>query len=142
MRSVEELTQQRDGWLSIARKCGLNWALKTDSGGLLTNAETMHSRFDTFCATLGSNTHMVLRRNNVLLWKEEADGAENLRHALPELLTHREREVVEELLEGRTAGEIAQVLEISHRTVEKHLEVVRKKLGVRGNSAIITLFST
>jgi DNA-binding CsgD family transcriptional regulator len=53
--------------------------------------------------------------------------------ALP--LTRREREVLAILAAGKTNDEIAAVLGISPRTVQKHLEHVFEKLGVETRTA-------
>ena len=58
-----------------------------------------------------------------------------------ELLTRREHEVVALLTEGMTAVAIAHRLGVSHRTVEKHLENVYHKVGVRDRlSAVLVLY--
>ncbi len=48
----------------------------------------------------------------------------------PEDLTDRELQVLEALVEGKTNLQIGLDLDISDKTVEKHLESVYKKLGV------------
>jgi DNA-binding NarL/FixJ family response regulator len=50
-------------------------------------------------------------------------------------LTRRERQVLAAAASGRTNGEIASMLDISPRTVKKHLERVFDKLGVRTRTA-------
>jgi DNA-binding CsgD family transcriptional regulator len=50
-------------------------------------------------------------------------------------LSNREREVLTLVAEGKTNGEIAQVLSISARTVQKHLEHIFQKLGVETRMA-------
>ena len=52
-------------------------------------------------------------------------------------LTEREREVIEMAVRGLTAGQIAERLHISKRTVETHLERVSTKLGVRSKRELI-----
>lgn len=54
-----------------------------------------------------------------------------------ELLTTREREVFNCLLNGRTAKESAKDLFISPRTVERHLENLRKKLNCRNKFELV-----
>lgn len=49
-----------------------------------------------------------------------------------EELTSREREVLVHFREGRTASEIADRLFISDRTVQKHIQTARTKLGLEG----------
>ncbi len=57
-----------------------------------------------------------------------------------ELLTTREREVLQLLAEGRTVKEIAQVLELSAYTVETHKGNLMHKLGLH-NVAELTLYA-
>lgn len=45
-------------------------------------------------------------------------------------ITKREQECLHYTLQGMTAKEIARVLQISHRTVEIHLDNIRKKYGL------------
>lgn len=45
-------------------------------------------------------------------------------------LTHRQREVLEWVAEGKTTADIALILAISPPTVEKHLRLARETLGV------------
>ena len=51
------------------------------------------------------------------------------------MLSPREREVLALVAEGRANDEIAAELHLSVRTVERHLQNVYGKLGVRGPSA-------
>src|SRR5262249_10167023 len=53
--------------------------------------------------------------------------------AAPFGLTRREREVLR-LFEGRTSREIGALLSISPRTVERHVDTILHKLGVRTRS--------
>ena len=50
-------------------------------------------------------------------------------------LTDREREVLALVVAGKTNGEIATILAISARTVQKHLEHIFQKLGVETRTA-------
>lgn len=50
-------------------------------------------------------------------------------------VTQREAEVLLWLSHGKTNREIAQIMDISHRTVNKHLEVVFRKLEVDNRTA-------
>jgi DNA-binding NarL/FixJ family response regulator len=54
-------------------------------------------------------------------------------------LTQRELEVLEHVAAGRTDREIATLLFVSVRTVQKHLEHVYEKLGVRTRTAAAML---
>ena len=50
------------------------------------------------------------------------------------VLTHREREVLALVADGRTNRAIADTLFIEARTVEKHVEHIRAKLGARSRA--------
>lgn len=54
-----------------------------------------------------------------------------------ELLTTREREVLQLVAEGRTSGEIANRLFISPRTAEGHRANLMRKLGMQNNADLI-----
>jgi DNA-binding CsgD family transcriptional regulator len=69
---------------------------------------------------------LVMRRERAAMGSDELG-------ALP--LTRREREVLAILASGKTNDEIASVLAISPRTVQKHLEHVFDKLGVETRMA-------
>ncbi|MGB5444100.1 MAG: helix-turn-helix transcriptional regulator, partial [Psychromonas sp.] len=64
---------------------------------------------------------------------------EDLKNNLP--ITKRESEVLYWISYGKTSWEIAQILEMSPRTVNKHLEQIFKKLGVdnRTSAAAISI---
>ncbi|MGY4689288.1 helix-turn-helix domain-containing protein [Salibacterium sp. K-3] len=56
------------------------------------------------------------------------------------LLTKREREVFELLVQDKTTKEIASQLFISEKTVRNHISNTMQKLGVKGRSqAVIEL---
>jgi DNA-binding CsgD family transcriptional regulator len=54
-------------------------------------------------------------------------------------LSPREQEVLRLVRDGRTSAEIAGVLTVSRRTVEKHLENIYCKLGVENRTAAVTV---
>ncbi len=56
------------------------------------------------------------------------------------ILTTREKEVFELLVNGLTTKEIAESLKISEKTVRNHISNVMQKLGVKGRAnAVIEL---
>lgn len=63
----------------------------------------------------------------ILCLVERGEAAEE---AIQSLLTRRQREIMEWIAEGKTSAEAAIILDISPRTVEKHLEAVFQRLGV------------
>lgn len=54
-------------------------------------------------------------------------------------LTNREGEVLIRISDGKTDGEIAQILNISVRTVQKHIEHIFNKLGVETRTAAASI---
>ncbi|AEJ43866.1 transcriptional regulator, LuxR family [Alicyclobacillus acidocaldarius subsp. acidocaldarius Tc-4-1] len=53
------------------------------------------------------------------------------------LLTNREREVFELLVQDKTTKEIASQLFVSEKTVRNHISNVMKKLNVKGRSQAV-----
>jgi len=58
-------------------------------------------------------------------------------HNAKPLLTNREREVFELLVQDKTTKEIAKQLFISEKTVRNHISNVMQKLGVKGRSQAV-----
>lgn len=56
---------------------------------------------------------------------------------LKQLLTKREKEVFELLVQDKTTKEIAQELFISEKTVRNHISNAMQKLGVKGRSQAV-----
>lgn len=54
-------------------------------------------------------------------------------------LTPRQREIVRLLVAGRSAKEVARLLDISHRTVEYHKYEAMEALGVKTNAELIQI---
>ncbi len=52
-------------------------------------------------------------------------------------LTAREAEVLHWMAEGKSNADIASILQISSRTVEKHIEAIYAKLGVETRTAAL-----
>ncbi|GAA5126120.1 DNA-binding response regulator [Alloalcanivorax gelatiniphagus] len=68
-----------------------------------------------------------------LLQRDGEEESELLRQQLR--LTRREAQVLLWIAQGKTNREIGQILELSPRTVNKHLEQVFRKLGVENRTA-------
>jgi len=58
----------------------------------------------------------------------------------PRHLTSRELAVLEWVAKGKTNWEIGEILQISSRTVGKHLEHIYQKLGVESRTAAVIPF--
>ena len=72
------------------------------------------------------------------LQREGSPAASRLAHAA---LTPRETEVLSWLAKGKTNRDMADILGLSHRTVNKHLEHIFEKLGVETRAAAAALAS-
>ncbi|MPY59573.1 helix-turn-helix transcriptional regulator [Streptomyces spongiae] len=57
-------------------------------------------------------------------------------------ITARERQVIEYLLDGSAAKQIARHLDVSLHTVHDHLKSVYRKLGVSGRAELLTALNT
>ena len=68
-----------------------------------------------------------------LLQRDGEEESELLRQQLR--LTRRESQVLLWIAQGKTNREIGQILSLSPRTVNKHLEQVFRKLGVENRTA-------
>ncbi len=114
----EHAQQQAAHWLATARGDGMATRDDRDQGRLLARHLGQGS--------LGES--MLL-----LSWTPlDQAAAQRLRDVA---LTPRETEVLSWLAKGKTNRDIADILGMSHRTVNKHLEHVFEKLGVETRSA-------
>jgi DNA-binding CsgD family transcriptional regulator len=69
------------------------------------------------------------------LWREALAEPDGRCRECP--FSSREREIVQMVLDGLTDGEIAERLHISKRTVESHVEHVKRKIGVSRRTQIV-----
>ena len=61
-------------------------------------------------------------------------------HMSKSILTKREKEVFELLIQNKTTIDIAETMKISEKTVRNHISNVMQKLGVKGRaSAVVEL---
>ncbi len=81
-----------------------------------------------YMGEVGNNEHLFK-----LFDSEGASDSDILKSAFK--LTGREAEVLLWIANGKTNREIAQILDMSPRTVNKHLEQVFKKIGVENRTA-------
>lgn len=54
------------------------------------------------------------------------------------ILSLREREVAQHIVNGRTCKEIGALLGISHRTVEAHRAAIKRKLNVKNTAELVS----
>ena len=121
------------GQLPHALRAALDVALESDSTQVVhTRTQPALSVRNMGTATLGE-TMLLLE-----LQREGTQAASRLSHAA---LTPRETEVLSWLAKGKTNRDIADILGMSPRTVNKHLEHVFEKLGVETRAAAAALAS-
>lgn len=130
------LSPQASEWLDQAfglgareRKVAQQWLFQAREGGEASVPIGSHGRL--VARHMGQGG---LGESMLLLAQTQADNAalERLREIA---LTPRETEVLSWLAKGKTNRDIADILGMSHRTVNKHLEHVFEKLGVETRSA-------
>lgn len=80
--------------------------------------------------------HLASRGLHVL---PHATPATDCAALLPDVLTPREADVLDQLQLGRSNGEIAAALSVSVETVRTHARSVFRKLGVKGRRELATL---
>ena len=121
------------GQLPIALRAALDVALEADSTQVVnTHTDPPLSVRNMGTAMLGE-TMLLLE-----LQREGTLASSRLAHAA---LTPRETEVLSWLAKGKTNRDIADILGMSPRTVNKHLEHVFEKLGVETRAAAAALAS-
>jgi DNA-binding NarL/FixJ family response regulator len=79
--------------------------------------------------------HLVSRGLHVLPHARPANGGAA---SLPDILTPREADVLEQLQLGRSNGEIAVALSVSVETVRTHARSIFRKLGVRSRRELLS----
>jgi DNA-binding NarL/FixJ family response regulator len=94
------------------------YVLKSDAGPRLIEAVEALSRRETYFTPKASET---LLEGFIKLYAESDRES---------ILTDREREIVQLLVGGKVNKEIADILEISVRTVETHRATIMRKLGI------------
>ncbi len=99
--------------------------LAAGASGYLTKEEVPESIVEAVRGVARGEQGWVSRRIAALMstWTHTADEQ-------PTLLTEREMEVLLQVAEGKTNKEVGFMLDISQKTVEKHLESIYTKLNV------------
>lgn len=78
-----------------------------------------------------SNNNLPQNNNTILHQDNECDLIKR-KH-----LSKRERECIENLIQGKTAKEIARILDLSHRTIEFYIENLKKKFNCLNRAELI-----
>lgn len=94
---------------------------------------TYHGEFELQYLGMFRNGEFVLQ----FVQKSDADAPKDFSRRLG--LTRRESEVLSWLSKGKANRDIAQILGLSPRTVDKHLEQIYAKLGVENRTAAVAV---
>ncbi len=122
-------TQQVFGNDAGGRELAAQWLAQAQQDGLASTALGAEGRLLARNLGPGSLGESMLL---LTLSLEDTSAAKRLKAIA---LTPRETEVLSWLAKGKTNRDIADILGMSHRTVNKHLEHVFEKLGVETRSA-------
>ena len=136
----------------------LSHALKRELPRIEILLYTMHDREDIILEVLRAGVrgfvlksdterHLIAALDSLSIRRPYFSGAvsdtlleqflENKPHTLASSLTHREREVVQQVAEGRINKEIAARLNISVKTVETHRASAMRKLKLRTTADLV-----
>jgi len=133
------LNEHFDGHGEFAPPCLLEWTRHADAARresreipALLNVLDGRRLLASFHDQTGDEEWLVVLRE-----ENDAAAIENLLSAFP--LTRREAEVLYWLSLGKTNRDIADILDMSPRTVNKHLEHVFEKLGVETRTAAASM---
>nr|WP_218849009.1 response regulator transcription factor [Nocardioides perillae] len=110
-------------------------ALRAGAAGYVLKAAADRDLLEACRAALRGETFLYPGTERALVREWVARERRGERHA-PALLTAREDEVVKLVAEGHSTREIARLLVISPRTVERHRENVLRKLGLRDRTEL------
>jgi two-component system response regulator NreC len=128
--AVLVLSGNRDGQtIEAARRAGADgYVLRNDQRVELFNA----------LRALAQKKHYISTSVLELAAPRAANGAPHRRGTDGAgMLTNREQEVVALIAEGYRTREMAQLLSLSHKTVERHRTNLMRKLGVRSATGVV-----
>jgi DNA-binding NarL/FixJ family response regulator len=85
--------------------------------------------------------HLRVAREMNAAMRARGEETEPPSALLPNPLTQREMDVLEWVARGKTNRDVAEILGMSPRTVNKHLEHIYEKLGVETRTAAVAQFA-
>lgn len=85
--------------------------------------------------------HLRVAREMNAAMRARAEEGESTSAQLTNPLTQREMDVLEWVARGKTNRDVAEILGMSPRTVNKHLEHIYEKLGVETRTAAVAQFA-
>lgn len=112
-------------------------ALKTGADGYVLKSSAFEELKHALNALKKRETYLSSSVSQVLIKELLMTGPPSKASRLIEKLTPREREIVQLLAEGKGRNEIARMLTISPKTVDRHRENLKAKLRIRKKTDIL-----
>jgi len=81
----------------------------------------------------------IARKALHLMSRAYIDSPKELKHAVPQMITTREEEILKHMVNGWDAKRIASALDISVLTVRKHIANIYEKLQVQSKAEVINM---
>ncbi len=121
-------------------------AIKAGASGYLLKHESAASLRDAVINVLELNgaplSPGIARKALQLLSKSSTPSTKKGNETLPEILSDREKEILQQTVNGLDAKQIGEMLSISVFTVRKHISNIYEKLHVQSKSQILKLAHT
>lgn len=111
-------------------------ALRAGADGYVLKSDSREELFGAIASVAGGRRFVsrAVRNRTARNYRRSEENGDRGR-AEPHL-TERERQVIRLIAAGRRTREIAQMLSLSHKTIEKHRTSLMRKLGLRNASAV------
>lgn len=118
-------------------------AIKAGASGYLLKHETRSGIEDAIITVFehkGAPMSPAIARKTLLLLSKSTSMGENKKaNPLPQIITEREKEILEHTITGKDAKQIAAILNISVLTARKHIANIYEKLHVQSKAQIIQI---
>lgn len=118
-------------------------AIKAGASGYLLKHETLSGIEDAITTVFEHQgapmSPAIARKTLRLLSKAPLSNEKKKSNPLPEIITEREKEILEHTINGKDAKQIAVILNISVLTVRKHIANIYEKLQVQSKAQIIQI---
>lgn len=118
-------------------------AIKAGASGYLLKQETHSSLEEAIINVLQHGgapmSPAIARKTLMMLNRTPAINEKNSSSSIPQILTEREREILQHTINGWDAKHIASLLNISVLTVRKHIANIYMKLQVQSKAQIIQI---
>jgi DNA-binding NarL/FixJ family response regulator len=117
-------------------------AIKAGASGYLLKHETHNVLQEAINNVLnygGAPMSPAIARKTLQILSKSSVGDKKSQSALPEIITEREKEILQYTISGWDAKQIASTLNISVLTVRKHIANIYEKLQVQSKAQIISM---